>query len=175
MSAPALALPDASPDGTVSVRPAPHREPPFDDEVRVEHRVGRLDRPLPFEAPVRTLRSVPPPTQVERALPDPAVWGRRLLVGVIESASGHRTLQQLSSLLSPAVARGLGTEFERAAAGRRRHWLHGATVRSVHAFEPAEGVAELCATLTAGSRARAVAIRLEESRGRWRCVLIQVG
>jgi len=175
MSAPAFALPYATPDGTVSVRPAPHREPPFDDEVRVEQRVGRLDRPLPFDAPARTLRSVPPPARLERALPDPVVWGRRLLIGVIESAGGHRPLQQLSSLLSPGVARGLGCEFERAAAERRRHWLHGAAVRSVHAFEPAEGVAELCATLTIGPRARAVAIRLEECRGRWRCVLIQVG
>ena len=178
----AFAIPAPPAARPVTIRPAPRREPPFDDELPLGHHTGRLDQPLPFDAPqpieasLRLVRAMPPATrQGQQPSADPALWGRRLLIGLIECAAGHRPLQQLSTLLSPAVARGLGIDFERAAVRRRRHWLHDATVRTVHASEPAPGVAELCATLSVGPRARAVAIRLEECHGRWRCVLLQVG
>jgi hypothetical protein len=157
-----------------TVRPAPRREPPFDDEVPHLHRVGALDRPLPFARP---LHPVPMPLRQPRRseLPDPALWGRRLLVGITETAAGKRPLQQLAALVSPSVAHGLGAEFERAAATGRRHWLATATLRSVRAAEPAEGAAELSATLLAGSRVRAVAMRLDAREGRWRCTRLQLG
>jgi hypothetical protein len=159
-----------------SVRPAPRREPPFDDEVsgaqlRV---VGPWDRRLPFvdgrRAGAPTAASLLP-----CALPDPVAWGRRLLIGIIETAGGRRPLQQLAALLSPRVASGLGADFERAAALNTRHWTHAATVRSIHACVPADGVAELNATVQAGRRVRAVAFRLEAREGRWRCTKLQLG
>jgi len=156
----------------LTVRPAPRREPPFDDEVPTLHRVGALDRPLPFERPAR-----PQPTVRPRRsdLPDPALWGRRLLVGIIETAGGKRPLQQLAALVSPSVGNGLGADFERAATRHRPHWIAAANVRSVRAAEPAERVAELCATVQAGPRVRAVAMRLEVRDGRWRCTRLQLG
>jgi hypothetical protein len=160
----------------VVVRPAPRREPPFDDELPgAGPQYGRHDQRLPFERlPARPVLWQPRPP-VPRKLPDPAPWGRRLLIGLIETAGGHRPLQQLASMVSPSVGRGLGADFERAARTGTRHWLHRATIRSLRVAEPAAGVAELCATVEAGQRVRAVAMRLEEHHDRWRCTRLQLG
>lgn len=176
MSAPAAVHAEACP--AIVVRPAPRREPPFDDEAAARHLqlVGPFDRHLPFAAPARPHLPYPPMRPAaDLALPDPARWGRRLLVAITETASGHRPLQQLAALLSPSVARGLGADFERAAQRRRRHWTHAAVVRTVRACQPAEGVAELSATVVVGARTRAVAMRLETRDGRWRCTRLQWG
>jgi uncharacterized protein DUF6459 len=163
--------------GTIVVRPAPRREPPFDDEVAgAGSPAGRYDQPLPFDRP-RARRLVPPPPQsaARAALPDPATWARRLLIGVIETAGGRRPLNQLAPLLSPGVASGLRTDFELAALRGTPHWTHAAVIRSVRASEPAENVAELSATVRAGQRVRAVAMRLEVRHGRWCCTRLVLG
>lgn len=159
--------------GTIVVRPAPPREPPFDDElVDSVAPIGPYDRPLPFEYPRRHLRIQPSPSALRATLPDPAKWGRRLLIGIIETAAGRRPLNQLNALLSPSVANGLRSDLEVAS---RRHWTHAATIRSVHAAEPADNVAEVSATLQHGRRVRAVAMRLEIRHGRWRCTRLVLG
>jgi hypothetical protein len=159
----------------MTVRPAPRREPPFDDEVPPQlYAVGPLDQQLPFE-PAPCPRPAERRSAPRTSLPDPALWGRRLLIGIIETAGGRRPLQQLSALLSHSVAHGLGADFERAAQRRRRHWTHAASIRSVRACAPADGVAELCATLQVGPRVRAVALRLEADQGRWRCTKLLLG
>ncbi|TAM88036.1 MAG: hypothetical protein EPN43_08815 [Jatrophihabitans sp.] len=157
-----------------ALRPAPRREPPFDDEIGLRL-VGPHDRRLPFGRERK--RPTPPPEQApaRSTLPDPARWSHRLLLGVLESAAGRRPLQQITALLSPAVAAGLREDFDRAQRRRRPHWAHAAAVRSVHASEPAAGVAEICATLQTGRRVRAVALRLEARGGQWRCTRLQVG
>lgn len=166
-----------SPARGMTVRPAPRREPPFDDEIPLRHlfAVGPLDQQLPFESAARRDRVIPLRQVLRTDLPDPALWGRRLLVGIIETAGGRRPLQQLAALLSHSVAQGLGADFERAARGRRPHWTHAATIRSVRACEPAEGVAEVCATVQVGPRVRAIALRLEAHHDRWRCTRLQLG
>ena len=161
----------------LTVRPAPRREPPFDDEIPPRHlyAVGPLDQQLPFEPAPRRDDALPRRTVLRTDLPDPALWGRRLLIGIIETAGGRRPLAQLAALLSHSVAQGLGADFERAAQLRRPHWTHAATVRSMRACEPVEGVAELCATVQVGPRVRAVAMRLEAHHERWRCTKLQLG
>lgn len=161
----------------LTVRPAPRREPPFDDEIPPRHlyAVGPRDQQLPFETAARRDQVITPRSVLRTDLPDPAMWGRRLLIGIIETAGGRRPLQQLAALLSHSVAYGLGADFERAAQRGRPHWTHVATVRSVRVCEPAEGVAELCATLQVGARVRAVALRLEAPDNRWRCTRLQIG
>jgi hypothetical protein len=156
------------------VRPAPRREPPFDDELQDPPAVGAWDRRLPFTSTAATRGTLPAPARRD-ALPQPGAWGRRLLIGLIESAAGRRPLQQLQSMLSFSVSQGLAADFERAARRGRRHWLHTATVRSVRASEPSDGVAELCATISTGERVRAVALRVERQHGRWRCTRLQLG
>lgn len=166
--------PTARPRVHVVVRPAPLREPPFDDELPDTPVVTTLDRRLPFPGlGEHGLPVIRPPRRSH--LPEPGAWGRRLLVGLIESAEGRRPLSQLSALLSFPVRHGLGADFERAAQNGRPHWLHCASIRSVRASEPVEGVAELSATLQAGRRVRAVAMRLEQQQGRWRCTRLQLG
>jgi hypothetical protein len=158
------------------VRPAPRREPPFDDELppRRLHVVTRYDQPLPFEVSGVQAELTERPG-ANAALPDPAAWGRRLLIGITETAGGRRPLQQLSALLSHSVAYGLRSDFERHAQLGRRHWTSAAVVRSVRASEPADGVAELSATVHVAGRVRAVALRLEERHGRWHCTRLHLG
>jgi hypothetical protein len=167
------ALPEPRPR-PVLVRPAPHREPPLDNE-RQAPIASRHDQLLPFERPA-TVPRIPYSTRHgENELPHPARWGRRLLVGVVEAASGHRPLSQLSGMLSPTVAHDLRGDFERAAGTRQRHRLHSGTVRSVRVFLPSDTAAELSATVAIGDRVRAVAARLESHNGRWQCVRLDIG
>ena len=174
MTAALLAPPRAA--RPLALRPAPRREPPFDDELPdVPSRPGPHDRRLPFDpppAPPRLWRAGPPrPT----GLPDPASWGRRLLIGLIETAGGRRPLHQLAGMLSPSVSRGLGADLEHAATNGSPHWLHRAGIRTLRVSEPADRVAELCATVDVGGRVRALALRLEEHHGRWCCTRLQLG
>jgi hypothetical protein len=159
----------------VVIRQAPRREPPFDDELPNGHRPGRFEQRLPFARPKIPVVPRLPLALRGRSLPAPGPWGHRLLVSLIESASGRRPLSQLATLLTFAVLRGIGTDFERAAHAGTPHWLHRASVRSVRASEPSADVAELCATVQAGTRVRAVAMRLEAKDGRWRCTRLQLG
>lgn len=166
------------PGAAIVVRPAPRREPPFDDEVDERAvRTGPYDQPLPFARPRRRRAALPaaPPSPSRAMLPDPALWGRRLLVGIIEAAAGRRPLNQLAALLSAGVSHGLRSEFELAAVVGKPHWTHRAVIRSVRATEPADQVAELCATVRAGQRVRAIAMRLEVRHGRWCCTRLMLG
>lgn len=164
-----------APVRTIVIRPAPRREPPYDDERDDEcSPYAPFDRALPFEPAARPSVWLPP-AQRPSALPDPARWARRLLIGLVETAGGHRSAQQLVALLSPSVHRGLCADFDRDAQSGTRHWLHRASIRSVHGAEPSDGVAELCATVQVSGRVRALALRLEDYHGRWRCTRLQLG
>jgi Family of unknown function (DUF6459) len=164
----------------ITVRPAPAREPLFDDELSARHLrvVGPYDQPLPFPSAPRRVRLERPDAFAvrqtgRRDLPDPTMWGRRLLIAIIESMAGRRSLRQLAPHLSAAVHHGLATDAERAA--RHRHWVHSASVRRVRVCEPADGVAELAAVIRSGTRYRAIAARLEGLDGRWRCTRLEIG
>ena len=156
------------------VRPAPRREPPFDDEL-FWTATGPLDQPLPLPLYATEPGPGPEPRVRPAGLSDPARWSRTLLLGLREVAAGHRPVAQLGTMVAPAVAAGLGAELNRIARLRRRHWAHAARVHSVHASEPADGVAEVCATVQAGERMHAVALRLEARQGRWWCTRLQLG
>ncbi len=173
-----MTSPAAARRRAVAIRPAPVREPPFDDELDAAAvRATRYDRPLPFRPAARRRPAMPLPalTPARAALPDPAGWARRLLLGIIETAGGRRPLNQLTALLSPGVAHGLRSEFESAARRGRPHWTHRAVIGSVRSTEPSDQVAELCATVNDGRRVHAVAIRLEVRHGRWCCTRLVLG
>ncbi len=161
----------------VTVRLAPRREPPFDDELSEGQLtlVGPHDRPLPFAPRRRVVEArdifAPRPTQ-RGDLPDPEAFGRRLLVGIFEALGGRRSLPQLAAHLSHGVYGGLVSDLDRPG---RRTWRTRPAIRSMRVCEPAAGVAELSAVIQAGRRCRAVALRLEGLDGRWRCVRLQIG
>ena len=162
----------------MALRPAPLREPPFDDELpgRRIAQVGRGDQPLPF-APAGyapTTQPAPPwPMPRRRDLPEPAPFARRFVIAVIEAATGRRSPGQLSRHTSPGVQNGLAKDAGRI--GRLGTAARPATLRSLHVAEPADGVVEAAAVVRVGARFRAIAFRLESLDGRWRCVRLQIG
>jgi len=181
----ALDLVPVRPRRAISVRPAPRREPPFDDEQRDEPggapvRLATATEPqLPLEfrpapGPVHpTWTHRPTHFHQQLDLPDPGGWARRLLVAVLEVRAGLRPARQLSGYLSTGVYDGLLRGLDRVpveADGQRQ-----ATITSIHVFEPAPAVAEVSAVVRSGARYRALAARLEGHDGHWRCVRLQIG
>ena len=162
--------------GTVSLRPAPEREPPYDDErdLAAVEPLGPMQPALPFppsQPPMRHRPALIPRSPRRAAVADPAVWTRRLLVGDVEVAAGRRPLAQLAGMLSPSVAFGLNGDLQRP----RQHRLRSAAVSTVRVCEPADGVAEISATLRTPQRVHAVALRLEIRRGQWVCTRLMMG
>ena len=170
-SSPARAVPRV----TVTVRPAPRREPSFDDEQPSRHlHLVRLEPTLPFQPwPGRLIQRLPwaAPRPTGRGdLPEPTAWARRLLIAVLVAHTGRRPWQQLTRYFQLAANASPADEL------RGGKWPVGApaTLKSVHVCEPADGVAEVSAVIQVGHRCRAVAIRLEGLDGRWRCVSLQL-
>ena len=166
---------------TLRLLPVPPCEPPYDDE-----RTGGLSVVAAAPAPVGPLRALPPlPLRLVPALDDEDDDGpsartpvadlpparpvaHALVQGLLEVLAGVRPVSQLQRGTTPE----LFAELERVVHGRPR--TTGArprtgAVRSLHVQERPEGVAEVCATVSRGSRAAAVALRLEGIGGRWCC------
>lgn len=169
------------------VRPAPIREPHFDDEQPFRHLsiVSGSAPTLPFrttdsEPAVAVGRSpvVAPdffdrqPTS-RRQLPDVERFGRQLFTGLLEVLAGRRSASQLAPLTSAGIYAGI----VRDALGNDRLGCAGRrpTLQSMRVSEPADGVAELSAVVRIGPRCRALAARVEGLDGRWRCVRLQLG
>ena len=164
--------------GTFILRPAPDRDPPFDDELdpHTPEPPGPLQPALPFppvHPPVRHRPAVTARSAMRAAVGDPSGVARRLLVGIVEVAARRRPLLQLNPLLSPAVAVGLRDDL--VARQATPHRLRNATVGSVRGSEPADGIAELSATLHTPTRVHAAALRLEIRRGQWVCTRLMIG
>jgi hypothetical protein len=224
-------------DQPIIIRPAPRREPHFDDEIPPGARnlAGRYDQRLPFElhpplhtstsatnhgtsanqagspsqttslrlitgstagatgrsiagtdrsfgttgkaveAPARTsagsARTAPPASASALAATS---FARKLLIAIIETATGRRSLSQIAPHLSPALLAGLAKDTGRIT--RRGTAAKPATVYSLHLVEPADKVAEVAAVIRVEDRYRAVALRLEVYRdNQWRCVRLQIG
>jgi hypothetical protein len=165
---------------TVTIRRAPDREPPFDDERHPDdvEPISRFQRVLPFpplHPPDRHRPAVPARSARRAAVPDPAELAHRILIGVVEVASRHRPISQLDGMLSSTVSSELGAGLVKAAKRYRKHRLSGATLGTLRASEPVDGVAEICATLRTPTRVRAVALRLEIRRGQWICTWLDLG
>lgn len=124
----------------------------------------------------------PQPTS-RAALPEPRAWAGRLVQALVEVLAGDRPLTQLVRWTTTEVyeevtallpARRPGGVHGRAS-GRARDDVVRAAVSSVHVTEPADGVAEVAATVRRGRRTTAVALRLEGLDGRWQCTALEIG
>jgi hypothetical protein len=185
---PRLAVVQPVPAGSgqrLVLRSAPPLDGPFDDEREDVPPLIDGTLALAFPPPVRVgvpLRLVPPAGRTDPVttpsrrdlLPDPRPWTARLAQAIAEVLAGARSPGQLADVASLDVLRmlerGAGRLSGGSAGPRRRP-----VVRSVHVSEPCDGVAEGCAVVDTGPRRRALALRLEEVRGRWRCTALQVG
>ena len=151
-------------------------------------------RVLPAAAPVtwrRTPRTAvdpylddfgPQPTGRDQ-LPEPRAWGGRLVQALVEVLAGDRPAGQLvrwtssevyddvTALVPVGAHRGPDRRARPPGTGRSPR----AAVRSVHVTEPADGIAEVAATVSRGRRTTAVALRLEGLDGRWQCTALELG
>jgi hypothetical protein len=135
-----------------------------------------------------------------RLLPDPVPLAQRLAQAIVEILAGDRPATQLTRHATLDVLDQLERTVRRrarvlavAAAAGQRPAATGRTagsaavqagtglatararVTSVHVSEPADGVAEACAVVSAGPRRRALAFRLEGLDGRWQCTALRMG
>jgi hypothetical protein len=135
----------------------------------------------------RRLHAVPDPEDDENffdrqptsrsALPDPVPVAGRFAQAVIEVVAGARPKAQLIRWTTEPVYAQIGhrlTALARAGAPGTRG-VQAGVVRSLHVSEPAPGVAEACALVHLGRRARALALRLEGIDGRWQCTAVEFG
>ncbi|WP_336924207.1 Rv3235 family protein [Aquipuribacter sp. SD81] len=126
--------------------------------------------------------------------PAPAGWStddlaRRLVQVVVDVVHGHRPASQLLRWTTPEVYAALRerARVEQArerrgrpsggdgAAGRRPAEARRPVVRSVRTVRAGDDAAEVCAVVLDGTRARAVAARLDAGDGRWRLTALHVG
>jgi hypothetical protein len=104
---------------------------------------------------------------------DPRPVAENFARGVAEVLVRARSVDQLRDLATFEVIR----VIERAAGRQARVGQRAVQPRllSVHLGSPSPGVIEACAVVDGGVRTRAFAFRLEYSRDRWRCTVLQLG
>lgn len=107
--------------------------------------------------------------------PEPGAWVARLVQAVVEVLAGDRPLLQLMRWLDLEVYEHLAEHITNRP-GRTPGARPGPVraVRSVHLCEPRAGVVEAAVVVGSGARVRAVAVRLEGARGRWRCTRLTI-
>jgi hypothetical protein len=114
--------------------------------------------------PVRPLAAPPPP--------DPEAWAAGLARGVVEILSGLRPLDQLRRWVVPDLYEFLEALLP---AGRDTRVRAGSCrVLSARACALRAGAVEVSVVVQSGPRTRAVAVRLEEFRGRWLTTALDV-
>lgn len=174
--------------------PAPDPEPGFLDEHWQLRVVGDGQELLPLDWALPTgLDAIPrtpgltlirggkqdefgPLPTPRSGLPEPAPWAARLVQGIAEVLTLDRPASQLTRWVCPEVY----DEVRRRVEVRRHANRSGdtsmrrPTLRSLHVTEPADGVAEVCALVDDGWRARAYAVRLEGADGRWRATALDL-
>jgi hypothetical protein len=117
-------------------------------------------------------------------LPDPRQWAAQLVQALVEVVAGDRPATQLIRWTTPEVyaeVRQATNAFWHGTSPAAQRLRPGTTqcgrvlVRSIHVCEPADGAAEVCATVQRGARAAAVALRMVGADGRWQCTALQLG
>lgn len=146
-----------SPRGTGTVTPLP-RQRPLEPPAAAPRTHGSLaldPRPDPEEAEIRG-------------------WAARFAQAAVEVAAGERPVLQLLRWTDERVY----ADLERRSALVSR--VRGPSdrrirpqVRGVRVCRPTSDSAEVSVTVRHGRRSRALALRLERHRGRWRCVVLE--
>lgn len=130
-------------------------------------------------APPRDDSGVRPPAD----LGDPTTLCCAVAHAAIESLRGIRPLTQLARSVSPEIFDALHARAQVRAAARRRSGALPAgqerqlrsRVRRARVVRIAPGVAEATVVVDDVDRVRAAAVRVEEHRGRWRVVVLEIG
>jgi hypothetical protein len=106
------------------------------------------------------------------------VWTARFAQATVEVLGGDRPLAQLVRWTTARVYQDLERRVrilsQTGPTPPRRRTVRP-QVRSVHVFRPGPHCAEVSVHVRYGHRSRAIAARLEERHGSWRCVALQLG
>lgn len=129
--------------------------------------------------PPRDDSGVRPPAE----LGDPTALCCAVAHAAIESLRGIRPLAQLARSVSPEIFDALHARAQVRAAARRRSGALPAgqerqlrsRVRRARVVRIAHDVAEATVVVDDVDRVRAAAVRVEEHRGRWRVVVLEIG
>ncbi|WP_243076933.1 Rv3235 family protein [Microbacterium sp. SS28] len=111
-------------------------------------------------------------------LPDPEPFLRNLTIGVFETLSGVREVEQLARWVTEEAFRALVVRSNLTARARSargvpaRRPVH--SILSIRHSAPADGVVEAVVIVASPARTRAVAMRLEGMDGRWRATSLAV-
>ena len=156
-------------------------------------------RPIPLAEPRAALRVVPePPAPAPaaqgvllvlpqrdvlppgapagpRAAPPAGLWTRQFVQAALEVSAGRRPAGQLARWTTDEVFATLSRRAALALRADRAGPVTAAVVRSVRLCHPAAGVVEASAVAVDRGRLRAVALRLEETGGRWRVSALEIG
>ncbi|HEV2779143.1 MAG TPA: Rv3235 family protein [Actinophytocola sp.] len=139
----------------------------------------RLVPPDP-EEPDEPAEPAPPPRPAP--VVDGPVWDEpgpvrdliwRLACMVLEVLDGRRPIAHVHGLVAPTVHAALLTRTRQAGTAGRQHRL-----RTLHTCRPADGIVELCGTVTVSAPGRrpriiALAARVESRRNRWVCTALR--
>lgn len=112
------------------------------------------------------------PTPIRRtptAPPELVVIAAAVATWFVELDAGRRPLSQLRPFLSPALHERLAART-RHPAGRSRRGPRAGVVRRVHVWHVSPGACEASVIVDEPDRVRALAMRLERHRDRWRVV-----
>ncbi|WP_396656668.1 Rv3235 family protein [Microbacterium sp.] len=106
-------------------------------------------------------------------LPDPVPLLRNLTLGVLETFTGERRVDQLARWVTEDVFRSVSTHANLQARARSARGLPAVRrvhdIVSIHVTHPADGIVEAVVITTGPARVRAIALRLEGIDRRWRC------
>ncbi|KXK62166.1 hypothetical protein AWW66_09565 [Micromonospora rosaria] len=111
--------------------------------------------------------------------PEAGRAAHRFVTMCVEILNGYRPPGQLRPLAAPGRAADLAEQLARGAARcgpvRRRSTRPAVRLRRIRVCQPQEAAVEVAAVLgTTAGRSWAMALRLEQQRGRWLCTALQV-
>ncbi|QIK65593.1 hypothetical protein G7072_03905 [Nocardioides sp. HDW12B] len=118
----------------------------------------------------------PRPVRVSDEDSEITALARRFAQAAVEVVAGQRPVLQLLRWTDEHVYADLErrASLVRQARGSSPRRVH-AQVRSVHVCRPHDDSAEVSVHVRHGERSRALALRLERHRDRWRCTVLQFG
>ncbi|MCO8272967.1 Rv3235 family protein [Actinoplanes sp. TRM 88003] len=188
--------PEQQPQPTISLRPTPRCEPPFDDELEpsfwaTAHQLS-LDWSPRRPAPPGPAADAPRHSPAAGVSPDAKLAVKRFVRTCVEVIDGHRPAAHLRRLSHPMQAAGVvaqGTAAahrvrelretmkrpRRRAAGRRAgDRPTPVAVLHVRLCEPRPGAVEAAVALLTAERTCAMALRLELHEAEWQATALRL-